>query len=115
MFGEVEFSLTSKIVVIIYDKNWKDVKITHGDNCPAEFISSSFNNYLTSYLPLFVLTRGKGTKLNARRNRPSYTAISRFLKRSTEVITSMIGKFSNNTVGAILMIYTGDRQHIPVR
>ena len=94
IFREVSCRLTSKVVVIgSSETNWNCVRLIHGVNFPAEFISSCFINYITSFFPICVQSRGTGPKLKAYRNRNFFTESPRSIKGVTRRIPSMIGLF----------------------
>ena len=84
-------------------KNWKYVKLIHGGKFRCESISSWFNTYLTSFLPIFVQTRGTGQKLKSWINRPYSTIIPRYLKGVTRVSPYMIEIIFNETLSNLLM------------
>ena len=87
----------------IWWKKWKDANLFQGGECPAECISSCFNNNIIYSFPIFVQDKWTLLKLNAWKNIPSSTESPRSLKRVTREITSMIGPIFNKTLGTILI------------
>ena len=79
----------------------KESNIIHRVKCPAEFISSCFNNYLTFSFPLCVVARVIGPKLNSQR---SSTSIPMLFQVVTIWIPYIIGIRLNKTLGTLLVI-----------
>ena len=103
IFGEVVCRLTSKIFEIVSaEKQWKYFKLVHGGKCPADYLSSCFNNYPTSSFYLCVQSRGTGHKLNAWKNRQLFTVSTRSLKRVTRGSPYMIGILFRKTLVNLL-------------